>query len=100
SVSDGNIKMYDTGIERRRRMCNPVKKVVSSIAMVVSACVSTAILAMQSNDVGQVKLHSIKPGQYVHQAPTLAHMQNDKDLHPELSKVILKGRDLFMNTQQ
>src|SRR5690554_4528062 len=81
-------------------MMKSVHKVFISIAMVLAACVSTAILAMQSNDVGQVKLPSIKPGQYVHQAPTLADIQNDKDLHPELRKVILKGRDLFMNTQQ
>lgn len=61
---------------------------------------ASAAFAIQSHDVGQVKLPSMKPGQYDHQAPTLADIQNDKDLHPELRKVILKGRDLFINTQQ
>lgn len=47
-----------------------------------------------------VNLPEYKPGQYVHHAPTLDDLMNDKSINPELRKVILKGRDLFMNTQQ
>lgn len=47
-----------------------------------------------------VKLPEFKPGQYVHQAPTLEQLEADQSVHPELRKVIKRGYDLFMNTQQ
>lgn len=47
-----------------------------------------------------VKLPEFKPGQYVHRAPTVEDLMADESIHPELKKVILKGRDMFMNTQQ
>lgn len=47
-----------------------------------------------------VKLPEFKEGQYVHSAPTVEDLKNDDSIHPELKKVILKGRDMFMNTQQ
>lgn len=47
-----------------------------------------------------VNLPEFKEGQYVHSAPTVEDLMNDDSIHPELKKVILKGRDMFMNTQQ
>lgn len=47
-----------------------------------------------------VNLPEFKEGQYVHSAPTVEDLINDDSIHPELKKVILKGRDMFMNTQQ
>lgn len=47
-----------------------------------------------------VSLPEAKPGQYVHQAPSLEELMSDERIKPQLREVILKGRDLFMNTQQ
>lgn len=38
-------------------------------------------------------------GQYVHKAPTMADLEAS-GFHPELQRVIRRGRDLFMDTQQ
>jgi len=63
--------------------------------------ISIAGLAIaQSQSPGEVKLPEFGEGQYVHKAPTLSDIENDPNLHKELRKVILKGRDMFMNTQQ
>lgn len=47
-----------------------------------------------------VQLPAFKEGQYVHEAPTVEDLMQDESVHPELRKVILRGRDMFMNTQQ
>lgn len=47
-----------------------------------------------------VNLPQPKEGAYVHKAPTVEELMADEKMHPELKKVILQGRDLFMNTQQ
>lgn len=54
----------------------------------------------QAADKVPVKLPDFEPGQYVHTAPTLADLDADESIHPELRKVIKRGYDLFMNTQQ
>lgn len=46
-----------------------------------------------------VKLPPFKQGQYQHRAPDKTALLAD-DIHPELQKMILKGRDIFLNTQQ
>ncbi|MBD3656707.1 MULTISPECIES: c-type cytochrome [Marinobacter] len=57
--------------------------------------------AVQAADpVVPVNLPEPKEGQYVHNAPTVDDLMADESIHPELKKVILKGRDMFMNTQQ
>lgn len=40
-----------------------------------------------------------QPGQYLHEPPTVEALRADPDMHPQLKAVILRGRDLFMNTQ-
>lgn len=40
-----------------------------------------------------------KEGQFVHVPPTMEDLENS-DFHPELKRVIRRGHDLFMNTQQ
>jgi len=47
-----------------------------------------------------VSLPEFAEGQYVHTAPTLEDLDTDDSIHPELKKVILRGHDIFMNTQQ
>lgn len=39
-------------------------------------------------------------GQYQHTPPTLESLQESTAIHPGLKAVILRGRDIFMNTQQ
>lgn len=39
-------------------------------------------------------------GKYRHKAPTLADLEADDSIHPELKRVIRHGHDLFTNTQQ
>ncbi|MEQ8516367.1 MAG: c-type cytochrome, partial [Chromatocurvus sp.] len=38
--------------------------------------------------------------QYQHTPPTLASLRDSTSIHPGLKAVILRGRDIFMNTQQ
>jgi thiosulfate dehydrogenase len=47
-----------------------------------------------------VNLPDAKPGQYLHIPPTIESLKDDESIHPELKKVILKGHDIFMDTQQ
>ena len=68
--------------------------------------VLTAILALAASMTAlaqhrvPIKLPAAEEGQYQHAAPTLEHLQTDENVHPELRKAILRGYDLFMNTQQ
>lgn len=64
------------------------------VAAVASAPVQAADVQVPVN------LPEAKPGQYVHRAPTVDELMADESINPELRKVILKGRDMFMNTQQ
>jgi thiosulfate dehydrogenase len=75
-------------------------KLTYAMAALFTASFSVAVIGAQSKAPEEIKLPTPKAGQYQHKSPTLADIENDKDLHPELRKVILKGRDLFMNTQQ
>jgi thiosulfate dehydrogenase len=40
------------------------------------------------------------PGEYRHSPPTLASLRDDPSIHPALRAVILRGHDIFTNTQQ
>lgn len=65
----------------------------------------TALLALTASVVlaqpkVPVNLPAAEPGQYEHIAPTLEQLEEDESIHPELRKAILRGYDLFMNTQQ
>lgn len=46
-----------------------------------------------------VNIPQPEDGQYVHVPPTLADLE-DANIHPELKRVIRRGHDLFVNTQQ
>ncbi|HTR00602.1 MAG TPA: c-type cytochrome [Candidatus Acidoferrum sp.] len=65
------------------------------VLMLLSAC--WPALAQQGVP---VKLPPYEPGQYVHVAPELDALMSDASINAELKKVILRGRDIFMNTQQ
>lgn len=47
-----------------------------------------------------VHLPAYQEGQYVHTAPDINQLKNNPDIHPKLKATILKGYDLFNNTQQ
>lgn len=47
-----------------------------------------------------VNLPDYKEGAYIHQAPNIEDLIADEKMNRELKRVILKGYDLFMNTQQ
>ncbi len=70
----------------------------STTAVVTATLLASAAYAQQPEV--PVNLPAYKEGQYVHQAPTLDDLMNDQKMNPELRKVILRGRDIFMNTQQ
>lgn len=71
---------------------------IANLVMMIVA-VMTASVALAQPGV-PIRLPAFKPGQYVHQTPDLDAMMNDKTINAELKKVILRGRDIFMNTQQ
>src|SRR5690554_297002 len=79
---------------------NTLHKLTISLGALFVASFSVVVVGAQSNEPAMVKLPTAPAGLYHHDAPTLADIQNDPDIHHELRKVILKGRDLFMNTQQ
>lgn len=73
----------------------------------VAAAVSFALFSsapLMADDTGTarvpINLPELQPGRYVHQAPSVDDLMADESVHPELRKVILQGRDIFMNTQQ
>ena len=75
-----------------------VKSVQVALSLLGVAIAGLVIAATPSP--GNVDLPDFKEGQYVHQAPTLSDIESDPALHDELRNVILKGRDMFMDTQQ
>ncbi|WP_026861228.1 c-type cytochrome [Pseudidiomarina sediminum] len=81
-------------------MMTSVNKVTRVLAGLWIAGISATVVAAQTQQPGEVTLPEAQAGQYQHQAPRLQDIETDPDLHPELRRVILKGRDLFMNTQQ
>ncbi|GAA3560302.1 MAG: c-type cytochrome [Pseudomonadales bacterium] len=74
---------------------NSLRYTTAVTAMVLSL---TTPLAAQTEV--PVNLPTYEEGKYVHQAPTVEDLMADESLHPELREVILKGRDMFLNTQQ
>ncbi|WP_010325199.1 c-type cytochrome [Marinobacterium stanieri] len=71
----------------------------ANFLMLVSALgLSTSALASDAKV--PVNLPAPQDGQYVHEAPTIDDLMADESVNPELRKVILKGYDMFMNTQQ
>jgi len=67
--------------------------------IVLVLLVLPASLALAQNGV-PIRLPAYKAGEYVHQAPEVEALMNDDRMNPELKRVILRGRDIFMNTQQ
>lgn len=70
---------------------------MKKILLLTGVTLSLGVLAEQPFNV-----NFPTPGadEYVHQAPTIAELLVDESIHPELKSVILKGYDLFVNTQQ
>jgi|SRR5690554_697214 len=68
------------------------------ITLIILFLTSYKVLA--ETDFPGVNLPSYETGQYVHTAPDIHQLKNNPDIHPKLKATILKGYDLFLNTQQ
>jgi thiosulfate dehydrogenase len=71
--------------------------------LIGALCAGTNLLASAASMAQPpvaVQLPAFDDGQYVHTAPTLGMLENDPFMHPQLRSLILRGRELFMNTQQ
>src|SRR5690554_6305964 len=69
--------------------------------MKLAAAVAVSLLALNANAEARFPVDMPKPkeGQLVHIPPTMEDLEKS-DFHPELKRVIRRGYDLFMNTQQ
>ena len=68
------------------------------VALTVLLLTTTAYA--ENNAPFNVNLPSPAPDSYLHQAPTVEELLAQEKMKPQLKEVILKGRDIFMNTQQ
>lgn len=71
-----------------------------NLLILVTASSMLGTPAVASEAKVPVNLPDSQPSQYVHQAPTIDDLMVDPSVNLELRKVILKGYDMFMNTQQ
>ena len=80
-------------------MNNPTRFLLQGVA----AAVVLASFAVQAQSEREMRfpVNTTEPveGQYVHVPPTMEDLE-ESDMHPELKRVIRRGHDLFMNTQQ
>lgn len=60
---------------------------------------TVSVVSQAQENPWQVTFPEPKEGQYVHTPPTLEDLEAS-NLHPELKRVIRRGHDLFVNTQQ
>ncbi|HLR16318.1 MAG TPA: c-type cytochrome [Alcanivoracaceae bacterium] len=76
-----------------------MKKILSTLAVGLWAFSSATAVQAESAKV-PVQLPDFSEGSYIHDAPTLEGLEEDDTIHPELKRVIRRGHDLFVNTQQ
>ena len=69
--------------------------------LTVAVTASLLSFAAQAETEPRFPVNNPEPqeGQFVHVPPTMEDLEN-ADMHPELKRVIRRGHDLFMNTQQ
>src|SRR5690554_2599724 len=80
----------------REPLMNILKKV---LIKAVAGVFVLSVGAVQADVKVPLNIKQPKEGQYVHVPPTMEDLET-ADLHPELKRVIRRGHDLFMNTQQ
>src|SRR5690554_5591352 len=80
----------------REPLMNILKKV---LIKAVAGVFVLSVGAVQADVKVPLNIKQPKEGQYVHVPPTMEDLET-ADLHPELKRVIRRGYDLFMNTQQ
>jgi thiosulfate dehydrogenase len=68
-------------------------------ALAFAALVSLVNLNVQAEARYPANIPQPKEGQFVHVPPTMEDLEKN-NMHPELKRVIRRGYDLFMNTQQ
>lgn len=61
-------------------------------------CLAMPVDSAEADD--RLTRYPPKAEQYQHSPPTLASLKADTSLHPEMRRVILRGYDIFVNTQQ
>lgn len=70
------------------------------LAALISLLVISSMQVYAQDTNTQVNLPTPKADEYVHTTPSLEGLLADKKINPQLKSVILKGYDLFTNTQQ
>src|SRR5690554_2207306 len=80
----------------REPSMNILKKV---LIKAVAGVFVLSVGAVQADVKVPLNIKQPKEGQYVHVPPTMEDLEKSS-LHPELKRVIRRGYDLFMNTQQ
>ncbi|MDY0207223.1 MAG: c-type cytochrome [Pseudomonas sp.] len=78
-------------------MKNTKQLLLRGLAVAVAASVFS--LNVQAEQRFPVNMPEAKDGEYVHVPPTMEDLEKS-DFHPELKRVIRRGHDLFVNTQQ
>lgn len=73
---------------------------IGGVGAAVVALLSTAVQAQPQPGPVPPGAPSYREGQYLHAPPTIADLHASTEIHPELKRFILLGRDLFMDTQQ
>ncbi|HKM37932.1 MAG TPA: c-type cytochrome [Thiopseudomonas sp.] len=68
-------------------------------ALAVAVAASVFSFSVQAEQRFPVNNPELKEGEYVHVPPTMEDLEKS-DFHPELKRVIRRGHDLFVNTQQ
>lgn len=76
-----------------------MKTVAYTCALLMGVSLTTIIVA-DDNLTFNVNLPQAPEGSYVHKTPTIDDLLADEKIKPQTKSVILKGYDLFMNTQQ
>lgn len=76
-----------------------MKNTKNFLLSVIGVAVAAGAMQAGAEPKYPVNFPAPKEGQYVHVPPTMEDLEEAK-MHPELKRVIRRGHDLFMNTQQ
>lgn len=81
----------------RNTMKHP--KRLATLAVSTAVAMAAISLAAHAERRFEPNIPAPKEGEYVHVPPTMDELE-ESELHPELKRVIRRGHDLFVNTQQ
>jgi len=76
------------------------RSVTFGVAAGIALAAALAAAPLAAQPAVPLQLPAYGEGQYVHQAPNVTALGADSTLHPQLRQRILRGRELFNDTQQ